>query len=58
MTITQHPYNDADLPHLQSTIASWTKGAGRCGYVHPGKIGHPQRSMRTHSPVTGRALSF
>jgi len=36
--VTVRPYEDADMPGLQHTFASWIAEAGRCGYDHVGEL--------------------
>lgn len=49
MTISVRPYEDADLPLLQSALAGWIREAGPCGYCHIGDL-----QQRIYAEVRGR----
>lgn len=49
MKFAVRPYNDSDLPHAQTALASWIAAAGDCGYCHPGELPH-----RIYEQLRGR----
>ncbi|MEE6261286.1 GNAT family N-acetyltransferase [Plantactinospora sonchi] len=51
-SLRMRPYTDADLPHLQATVATWIAEAGSCGYDHIGELPHRiYENLRGHHPV-------